>query len=272
MAARNERGSRSWRRWLPGLAAAALLAPGSVVAPAAAAPLGQFRSFNLGPAGYGGSVVISGPDGRQWFTDNQNNAIGAISADGTVQEFPLPADPNQPSGAGLFALAAGPDGAIWFTGFYSNVIGRLSVDGEVRTFPVPLAKSMPYGIAAGADGNLWFTLDSANGIGRITPTGVITLFPIGGRRAGGMRGSGSRGAASSAPFRSRQARSGASGSPCLPRVGSGGSPWMGASAPPGSRACRRSPGRDPSPALAPSRPRLMAISGLRRISTSASAG
>lgn len=185
MAARNERGSRSWRRWLPGLATSALLASGAVVTSAAAAPLGQFRSFNLGPAGYAGNVVISGPDGRQWFTDNQNNAIGAISADGTVQEFPLPADPNQPSGAGLFALAAGPDGAIWFTGFYSNVIGRLSVDGEVRTFPVPLAKSMPYGIAAGADGNLWFTLDSANGIGRITPAGAITLFPIGGPESRG---------------------------------------------------------------------------------------
>lgn len=185
MAARNERGSRSWRSLLPGLATSALLASGSVVTPAAAAPLGQFRSFNLGPAGYAGNVVISGPDGRQWFTDNQNNAIGAISADGTVQEFPLPADPNQPSGAGLFALAAGPDGAIWFTGFYSNVIGRLSVDGEVRTFPVPLAKAMPYGIAAGADGNLWFTLDSANGIGRITPEGAITLFPIGGPESRG---------------------------------------------------------------------------------------
>jgi len=83
--------------------------------PVLAAPLGQFQSFDQGPAGYAGNVIISGPDGRLWFTDNQSNTIRAISADGTVRSYPVPTDSSQSSGAGLFALAAGPDGAIWFT-------------------------------------------------------------------------------------------------------------------------------------------------------------
>lgn len=178
MAQRNQDQRPADRRgWRP-LAALSLAASAALMPPVLAAPLGQFQSFDQGPAGYAGNVLISGPDGRQWFTDNENNAIRAISADGTVRSYPIPTDPSQTSGAGLFALAAGPDGAIWFTGFYSNVIGRLSASGEVRTYPLPLAKAMPYGIAAGPDGNLWFTLDAANGIGRITPAGVITLFPI----------------------------------------------------------------------------------------------
>ena len=178
MAHRNQAQRPADRRgWRP-LAALSLAAAAALMPPVLAAPLGQFQSFDQGPAGYAGNVIISGPDGRLWFTDNQNNTIRAISADGTVRSYPVPTDSSQSSGAGLFALAAGPDGAIWFTGFYSNVIGRVSASGEVRTYPLPLAKAMPYGIAAGPDGNLWFTLDAANGIGRITPAGVITLFPI----------------------------------------------------------------------------------------------
>lgn len=178
MAHRNQAQRPADRRgWRP-LAALSLAAAAALMPPVLAAPMGQFQSFDQGPAGYAGNVIISGPDGRLWFTDNQSNTIRAISADGTVRSYPVPTDSSQSSGAGLFALAAGPDGAIWFTGFYSNVIGRVSASGEVRTYPLPLAKAMPYGIAAGPDGNLWFTLDAANGIGRITPAGVITLFPI----------------------------------------------------------------------------------------------
>ncbi|MEN9541702.1 MAG: Vgb, partial [Cyanobacteriota bacterium] len=121
MAQRNQDQRPADRRGWRSLAALSLAASAALMPPVLAAPLGQFQSFDQGPAGYAGNVLISGPDGRQWFTDNQNNAIRSISADGTVRSYPIPTDPSQASGAGLFALAAGPDGAIWFTGFYSNV-------------------------------------------------------------------------------------------------------------------------------------------------------
>ena len=85
------------------------MAAAAVAGPVIAAPIGQFQSFDHGPAGYAGNVIISRPDGQLWFTDNQNNTIRAISADGTVRSYPVPSDPGQTSGAGLFALAACPD-------------------------------------------------------------------------------------------------------------------------------------------------------------------
>jgi streptogramin lyase len=101
-----------------------------------------------------------------------NAAIGRITPDGAVTEFPL-ADGSGPGG-----IAAGPDGNLWFGLSGSNKIGRITTTGVITEFPVPTASSGPGSIAAGADGNLWFAEESANKIGRITTAGVITEFPI----------------------------------------------------------------------------------------------
>ncbi len=162
----------------------ALLASAALaVLPAAsgsAAPAGEFRMFDLGPAGEGANAIASGPDGNMWFTNNANNSIGRITPSGAVTYFAVPSTSASAStgGPGLFAIAAGPDGNMWFTEFFENLVGKITPAGVITTYPVPTANAMPMGITAGPDGNIWFVLDDASGIGRITPGGVITEFPI----------------------------------------------------------------------------------------------
>lgn len=170
-------GSRTWRRLGVGLMVGMLMAT-VPAGSASAAPVGEFTTYNLGPAGYGGDAIASGPDGNMWFTNNANNSIGRITPAGAVSYFPVPSSPSLTSGTGLFAIAAGPDGNMWFTGFYANLVGKITPSGAITTYQVPTLDAFPLGITAGPDGNLWFVLDSANGIGRITPDGVITEFPI----------------------------------------------------------------------------------------------
>lgn len=145
---------------------------------ASAEPAGKATTFDLGPAGFGGSVIAAGPDGNMWYTNNSSNAIGVITPKGSVRSFPVPTDASQTMGSGLFSLAAGPDGNMWFTGFYANFVGKVTPTGAMTLYPVPLSDSHPLAISAGSDGNLWFTMDFANGIGRVTPDGTFTLFAI----------------------------------------------------------------------------------------------
>jgi len=180
-----EQGSRIVRLLALGVVSMTVLAAlGS--AGASAAPDGQSSSVTIGPSGYGGNALATGPDGSLWFTNNAAGSIGSIgriTPAGRVRTYPVPTSPSLPNGPGLFAIAAGPDGNMWFTGFYGNLIGRITPAGDVTTFPVPgppdaVNGVAPYGIAAGPDGNLWFTMDFVNAIGRITPDGRITQFPI----------------------------------------------------------------------------------------------
>ena len=172
---------------LPSIRSLRRLAIGSLIAlmgvtaatvTASAAPAGSVTTFDLGPAGFGGSVITAGPDGNMWFTNNSSNAISVITPKGSVRSFPVPKDANQTMGSGLFSLTAGPDGNMWFTGFYANFVGKVTPAGVMTFYPVPLRDSHPLAISAGPDGNLWFTMDFANGIGRVTPDGTFTLFAI----------------------------------------------------------------------------------------------
>src|SRR5215471_9255439 len=55
--------------------------------------------------------IAAGPDGNLWFTEfKYDAAIGRMSTDGAVTEFPIPNRYVSPSG-----IAVGPDGNIWFT-------------------------------------------------------------------------------------------------------------------------------------------------------------
>ena len=157
---------------------AGVMGMAAVTGAASAEPAGAFTTFDLGSAGFGGSVIAAGPDGNMWFTNNSTNAIGLITPKGSVRNFPVPKVASETMGSGLFSLAAGPDGNMWFTGFYANFVGKVTPAGIMTLYPVPLRDSHPLSISAGADGNLWFTMDFANGIGRVTPDGTFTLFPI----------------------------------------------------------------------------------------------
>ena len=85
----------------------ALLVTASVSAAANAAPITEFPTGNATPAPDG---LVDGGDGNLWFVDT--NAIGRISGDGTVKEFPLPT-PLVP-GANLHAVVPGANGVMWF--------------------------------------------------------------------------------------------------------------------------------------------------------------
>ena len=145
---------------------------------ASATPVGDFTTYAIGPANYGGNAIAAGPDGNMWFTDNANNSIGRITPSGATTFFPVPTTPDPQSGFGLFEITAGPDGNMWFTAFYTNMVGKITMSGVITTYTLPTANSHPLGITAGPDGNMWVALDFANGINRITPSGTITQFPI----------------------------------------------------------------------------------------------
>ena len=111
--------------------------------------------------------IVEGRDGNMWFTEQFGLAIGRITPEGTVTEFPEPY-------SDLLGITAGPDGNIWFTA-RSGAIGRITPTGTVTMFPVG---GGPSDITAGPDGNLWFTQRYSDQIGQITPSGTITEYQI----------------------------------------------------------------------------------------------
>ncbi len=120
--------------------------------------------------------IVAGKDGALWFTDSSSDAIGRITTDGTITQYPTPGlQPN--------SLTVGPDGAIWFTdNSFSNTIDRLNLDGNGNAtfseFPLPENFSMPTGLTTGPDGALWFAESGNDAIGRITTGGAVTEWPI----------------------------------------------------------------------------------------------
>jgi streptogramin lyase len=121
----------------------------------------------------GGNIgwLTRGRGGAVWFSQRDTAAIGRITANGTVTQFPLPA-PSSTQGIVL------DHGQVYFTDQAAHVLGVLDpATGNVREFPVPVGGS-PVGLAMGPDGNLWFTEPFGQGIGRMTPDGDFTIFPV----------------------------------------------------------------------------------------------
>jgi virginiamycin B lyase len=123
--------------------------------------------------------ITLGPDGNLWFAETSSRAIGRITPQGTVHEFPLP-----PSASGTKDVAASTDGSLWFTLWHG--VGRIAMDGNVQTFSLPDGYQSNH-IVEGADGAMWFTKsrarllgrNTASGyIGRITASGTISEIPI----------------------------------------------------------------------------------------------
>jgi virginiamycin B lyase len=115
--------------------------------------------------------IVSGPDGRMWFTEG--NYIGAITTTGTMTEYPIP------SGRTSNFITAGPDGNLWFTENYGNAIGKITPAGSVSEYTLPTLFADPWMIVGGKDGALWFTESGGTGnIGRISTSGSITEYPI----------------------------------------------------------------------------------------------
>jgi virginiamycin B lyase len=140
---------------------------------------GSQTSFPVTPGAFPSDITL-GSDGALWFTESRGDAIGRVTADGKVTEYPLPT-------ANAFAadITAGPDGALWFTEQGANKVGRITTAGVITEFTLPTADSLPGPIVAGADGALWFGEANTNKIGRMTTAGVLTdEFPLASENAG----------------------------------------------------------------------------------------
>lgn len=179
---------KKWQRLWPVTlirASLAVVALCSTAGVARAQPAVEIEGLHL----TGNAVVFGiapGPDDTIWYTvmrcDDLNctsrrayEAIGRISHDGSITEFPLPFDAGD-LGGGVFGIVEGPDGAMWFTRIRANLVGRMTPDGHVTTYNLPAPHAGPYSIAVGPDAALWFT--EADAVGRITTAGEISRYPV----------------------------------------------------------------------------------------------
>lgn len=147
-------------------------------------PAKSIRLFNVPTAGSIPAMITSGPDDNLWFTESIDKgidngadrligAIGRVTPQGQIHEFPIPNSDFHTQGGGGFlygiqsgpeAIATGPDGNLWFTNSdpaHHNLIGRLVVSNDAIQFPFSQVNGS-YGIASSPDGNLWFTGFSAS--------------------------------------------------------------------------------------------------------------
>lgn len=120
--------------------------------------------------GFAFSALAGAPDGAMWFarlssgtfaTKPGNGAVGRMTPDGAVQEWPV-GDRVAPS-----SVAIGPDGAAWFgSKGYDQVVGRVTAAGAVSTLPLGARRADD--VAFGGDGALWFLDINANRVTRLT--------------------------------------------------------------------------------------------------------
>jgi virginiamycin B lyase len=107
------------------------------------------------PSGAGPHDVAPAPDGRVWYTAQQQGALGRLDpATGRVEQIPLG------PGSAPHGVIVGPDGAAWVTDSGLNAIVRVDPRTRaVRTFPLPEAGRSANLNTASFDrrGQLWFT-------------------------------------------------------------------------------------------------------------------
>lgn len=163
---------------------------GAVVAPVAAAPLGQFAVIldRTNPAMdpvAGPTAALTGADGLLWFANStyaqRPATLNRRNGDGSVTTFVIPS--SIAPDAQVRALASGSDGNLWLAievGAYGpSLVAKATPTGAmtlVANFDGEL-----FDLVAGPDGNLWYTrlvqpLGAGAVLGRLTTDGAITEF------------------------------------------------------------------------------------------------
>jgi virginiamycin B lyase len=131
------------------------------------------QSFALPSGAAAGSMTLGG-DGALWFTDQQNNAIGRLTGNGSLSEYALPtADALGLPWFGLWQIATACDGTVWFSEPNAGKIGRIDGIGHINEFSVPTASGYPDAIAANASGKcvapqVWVAEQRADKIAAVT--------------------------------------------------------------------------------------------------------
>ena len=94
-----------------------------------------------------------GADGAIWYVDTQHElqqeAIGRMTADGSVRTYQIAAIPTSGS-----TLVAAPDGSVWLTLY--NTIGHITTDGDVTLYDAPTLDADLGPAILGTDHHLWF--------------------------------------------------------------------------------------------------------------------
>jgi hypothetical protein len=124
-------------------------------------PAGAITYFHL-PSGSNPAnslEITTGPDGNLWFTEVSRPAIGRITPQGVVTEFPLAFGPR--------SITAAHDGNLWFT--YPHQIGKITPAGQITLFDLPNEVPFPVHIAAAPDGHLWVIDGTSGYVGKFTP-------------------------------------------------------------------------------------------------------
>jgi len=115
--------------------------------------------------------------GAIYFTELTHNAIGSITADGTITEYQLPPGLSRPIAVAI------RDGQVWFTA-ESGHFGVLDPSsGRFNVFPIPTSNppSELASLAFDANGTLWLEINGPNGacaIGRVDSGMNVILFPV----------------------------------------------------------------------------------------------
>jgi hypothetical protein len=146
-------------------------------------PGGGITEYPLeGGSTYPDSITV-GANRSLWFTQFWPAAIGPITLNGELTEWPTGTSPyGDPQ-----SLVTAPEGAEWFVESDPQRIGRITPTGQISEFPLPTAAAFSaIPLAVGPEGAIWFGVAnkvatgqaSQDSVGRITPQGEITEYPL----------------------------------------------------------------------------------------------
>ncbi len=145
--------------------------PIALLVPSISAPFTEWE-------GPGGPAIVHrvavGPDGRVWFTQDNELLISLDPDSNTALYYGLP------FGTRPLGVTTGPDGSVWFTDTSRPAIGTLDpATGDVRFWRIP-GGSQPFDLVRDRVGDIWFTDRAANAVGYLSPMrNAIVLYPLG---------------------------------------------------------------------------------------------
>jgi streptogramin lyase len=117
--------------------------------------------------------IITGPDGKMWYSDANGAQIIRMTMTGGKTVFPL-----SYNGGTKFKpeqMTVGADGKFYILPFGVPIVGVVTTSGALTTFAVPSGDvSYLNGITKGPDGNVWFV--EQKHVAMITPSGAITEY------------------------------------------------------------------------------------------------
>lgn len=139
------------------------------------APDGSIKEFEL-PLSGSPTSIVAGPDGNMWFfEDSMHHAIGKITPEGVITEYPLPYESDL-AGVGGKELIVGHDHNLWFADSHFGAVGRITTSGVMSLFASE--SSFPTNLIARPDGGVWFLDRGKFGVGGVTPGDQREFYPL----------------------------------------------------------------------------------------------